>query len=84
MKADTDGDGLNDGEEITNYKTDPLKADTDDGSVDDFTEVNRGTNPLDPEDDVVKMDVPIVLKVLHLRPVKLISLRNLKLFFRVH
>ena len=32
------------------------------GTVDDFTEVNRGTNPLNPEDDVVKMDTPIVLE----------------------
>jgi outer membrane protein OmpA-like peptidoglycan-associated protein len=54
LKADTDGDGLNDGEEVMKYKTDPLKADTDGGTVNDGTEVARGTNPLDPSDDVPK------------------------------
>lgn len=49
---DTDGDGLTDGEEIHTYKTDPLKADTDGGSVPDGVEVKRGTNPLDPRDDI--------------------------------
>ena len=53
---------LKDGEEVNMYRTDPLKPDTDAGSVDDFTEINRGTNPLNPDDDVVKMDVPIVLE----------------------
>jgi outer membrane protein OmpA-like peptidoglycan-associated protein len=52
LKADTDGDGLNDGEEVMKYKTDPLKVDTDGGSVNDGIEVKRGTNPLDPSDDV--------------------------------
>ena len=62
MNPDTDSDGLKDGEEINMYRTDPLKADTDGGTVNDFTEVSRGTNPLNPDDDVVKMDVPIVLE----------------------
>lgn len=62
LKADTDGDGLTDYEEVMIYKTDPLNPDTDGGSVDDGTEVRRGTDPLDPEDDVVKMEVPIVLE----------------------
>ena len=52
LKADTDGDGLNDGEEVMKHKTDPLKVDTDGGSVGDGVEVKRGTNPLDPSDDV--------------------------------
>ncbi len=39
-----------------------MNPDTDGGTVDDLTELNRGTDPLDPEDDVVKMDVPIVLE----------------------
>ena len=34
------------------YKTDPLKADTDGGTINDGVEVKRGTNPLDPSDDV--------------------------------
>ena len=62
LKQDTDFDGLFDGEEVNNYKTDPLNKDTDGGSVDDFTEVQRGTNPLDPEDDVIKINVPVVLE----------------------
>jgi outer membrane protein OmpA-like peptidoglycan-associated protein len=52
LKVDTDGDGLNDGDEVTKYKTDPLKADTDGGTVNDGTEVARGTDPLNPADDV--------------------------------
>ena len=62
MKADSDGEGLTDGDEVSMYKTDPLNSDTDAGTVDDYTEVNRGTNPLNPDDDVVKIDVPIVLE----------------------
>jgi outer membrane protein OmpA-like peptidoglycan-associated protein len=62
LKADTDGDGLFDGEEVKTFGTNPLMKDTDGGSVDDGTEVKRGTNPLDPSDDVVKVGVPIVLE----------------------
>src|SRR3990172_5546821 len=62
LKADTDGDGLKDGEEVNSFKTDPLKKDTDGGTIDDGVEVRRGTNPLDPTDDVVKIGVPIVLE----------------------
>lgn len=62
LKADTDGDGLTDYEEIMTYKTDPLKVDTDGGSVGDGVEVKRGTDPLDPKDDVVQVNVPIVLE----------------------
>lgn len=60
--SDSDADGLTDADEIEKYKTDPLNPDTDSGTVDDLTEINRGTNPLNPDDDVVKMDVPIVLE----------------------
>jgi len=62
LKADTDGDGLSDGDEVTKYKTDPLNMDTDGGTVSDYTEVMRGTNPLDVEDDIVKINVPMVLE----------------------
>ena len=51
-KVDTDGDGLTDGEEVMKHKTDPLKVDTDGGTIGDGVEVKRGTNPLDPKDDV--------------------------------
>jgi len=36
--------------------------DTDGGTVDDYTEVKRGTDPLNAEDDVVKIGVPIILE----------------------
>jgi outer membrane protein OmpA-like peptidoglycan-associated protein len=62
VKADTDGDGLKDGDEVMKYKTDPLKTDTDGGTVDDGAEVKRGTDPLNADDDVVKVGVPIVLE----------------------
>ena len=62
LSKDTDGEGLNDGEEVNMFRTDPLKTDTDGGTVDDLVEVNRGTNPLNPDDDVVKIDAPIVLE----------------------
>ncbi len=52
LKADTDGDGLTDGDEVHRYRTDPLKVDTDGGGVGDGVEVRRGTNPLDPRDDM--------------------------------
>jgi len=52
LNADTDGDGLKDGEEVLKYKTDPLKVDTDGGTIGDGVEVKRGTNPLDPKDDI--------------------------------
>ncbi|MCU0342272.1 MAG: OmpA family protein [Ignavibacterium sp.] len=57
LKADTDGDGLSDSEEVLTHKTNPLNVDTDAGTVDDGTEVKRGTDPLNAEDDVVKVGV---------------------------
>ncbi|MBI1931633.1 MAG: OmpA family protein [Ignavibacteriales bacterium] len=62
-KSDTDGDGILDGDEIFKFNTNPLKADTDGGSVNDKIEIDRKTNPLNPEDDIV-LDIaaPIVLE----------------------
>jgi len=67
LKADTDGDTLSDGAEINQYRTNPLKADTDDGTVNDNVEVARGSNPLNPGDDVPKIAIteigkPIILE----------------------
>ncbi|HUL44964.1 MAG TPA: OmpA family protein [Bacteroidota bacterium] len=56
LKVDTDGDGLSDGDEVLKYHTDPLKKDTDGGGIDDGAEVARGTNPLDPSDDMPKKE----------------------------
>jgi outer membrane protein OmpA-like peptidoglycan-associated protein len=62
LNPDSDGDGLSDGEEINVHSTNPLNVDTDGGTVNDFVEVQRQTNPRDPEDDVVKINVPIILE----------------------
>ena len=52
LNRDTDSDILLDGDEVNAYKTDPTVADTDGGGVKDGEEVARGTNPLDPRDDL--------------------------------
>lgn len=57
LKADTDGDGLQDGAEVLKHKTNPLVVDTDGGTVGDGIEVNRGSNPLDPKDDIPVVEV---------------------------
>ena len=44
-KADTDGDGILDKDEIAIYRSNPLKADTDGDGVKDGAEVRRGLNP---------------------------------------
>lgn len=44
---DTDGDGISDFDEVTLYKTDPLRADTDNDGFTDGAEVIRGYNPND-------------------------------------
>jgi outer membrane protein OmpA-like peptidoglycan-associated protein/opacity protein-like surface antigen len=41
-----------DGDEVNLHKTNPLKADTDNGTVNDGAEVARGGNPNDASDDV--------------------------------
>ncbi|AGB17330.1 hypothetical protein Halru_2755 [Halovivax ruber XH-70] len=47
FSADTDGDGLDDGEEVDEYGTDPLVADTDgDGLADGVEVTTHGTDPL--------------------------------------
>jgi outer membrane protein OmpA-like peptidoglycan-associated protein len=60
---DTDGDNLKDGEEVNTYRSDPRKVDTDAGSVADGVEVRRGTNPLNPDDDVEKLQVEVGKKI---------------------
>ena len=45
--ADSDGDGLPDGDEVLHYYTDPLNPDTDGDRFADGDEVREGTDPLD-------------------------------------
>ncbi len=50
-KADTDGDGLSDGEEVRCTRvfcTNPLLADTDGDGINDLTEIQTGTDPTNP------------------------------------
>jgi outer membrane protein OmpA-like peptidoglycan-associated protein len=71
VAMDSDHDGLTDVDEVTKYHTDPHKMDTDGGTIADGLEVERGTNPLDPTDDmppapapqvmVFELDKPVVL-----------------------
>jgi len=50
LKAkDTDGDGLNDWDELNVYKTSPYLADTDSDGIPDGAEVKNGTDPNCPE-----------------------------------
>ncbi len=46
--ADSDSDGLSDGDEVIFWKTNPLKPDTDGDSYVDGEEVKNGYNPLGP------------------------------------
>jgi hypothetical protein len=51
-KADTDGDGLSDGDEVNKYKTDPFNPDTDGDGLSDGDEVNKyKTDPLKTDTD---------------------------------
>lgn len=53
LLADTDVDGLGDGDEVMFYDTDPLNYDTDVDGLSDGQEVNEtGTNPLDDDSDI--------------------------------
>lgn len=45
LKADTDGDGLSDGDEVNTYLTNPLLADSDADGQSDSLEITAGTDP---------------------------------------
>jgi outer membrane protein OmpA-like peptidoglycan-associated protein len=52
LKADTDGDGLTDGDEVLKYTTNPLKVDTDGDALNDGEEVQKyHTDPLKVDTD---------------------------------
>ena len=48
LRADTDNDGLSDGDEVRLYRTDPLNPDTDGDGYLDGAEVRAGYNPNGP------------------------------------
>jgi len=50
-QRDSDGDGLDDGDEINRWKTNPLNPDTDGDGLKDGDEIAQGTNPLNPDSD---------------------------------
>ena len=54
--ADTDEDTLSDGDEVNIHGTNPLEPDSDMGGVPDGQELLDGTDPNDPEDDLVCVD----------------------------
>lgn len=49
--SDTDEDGLSDGKEQIDYKSNPLEVDTDGDGIDDSTEITEGYDILVPEND---------------------------------
>lgn len=49
LDADSDGDGLNDLDEVKFYGTNPLRVDSDGDGVSDGAEVLAGTSPTDPK-----------------------------------
>ncbi len=47
---DIDGDNLTEFNEVMVYRTSPFEKDSDGDSFDDYTEIQEGTDPLDPKD----------------------------------
>lgn len=50
LMRDSDSDGLSDFDEVKNHGTNPNHTDTDEDTVPDGTEIQEGTDPLDPDD----------------------------------
>jgi hypothetical protein len=51
LRADTDGDGLTDADELVKYHTDARKADTDGDQLNDAFELAQGLDPTSPDSD---------------------------------
>lgn len=74
-KADTDGDGFTDGQEILEIGTDPTKADPessdrDEDGLTDRQELKQGTNPLRPDTDGDGLDDRFELQEFNSDPTK--------------
>ncbi|MCG8673454.1 MAG: hypothetical protein MI867_28960, partial [Pseudomonadales bacterium] len=54
--ADTDADGVNDGDEVNTYSTDPLDADSDADGMPDGFEIDNGFDPLSDLDAALDAD----------------------------
>lgn len=54
--ADSDDDGVTDGDEVHLHGTDPLAADSDSDGISDGVEIGFGFNPLDPSDAALDSD----------------------------
>ena len=57
--ADSDGDGLTDGQELTLHNTDPSEFDTDGDGINDGSEQSNGTSPTDAADFAYPRGWPI-------------------------
>ncbi len=62
LDRDTDRDGLSDGQEVMKYGTDPALSDTDAGGASDSLEIARGTDPLEPVDDI-QITSPVTFEI---------------------
>lgn len=54
--ADSDGDGLSDGDEVTLHATNPIEIDSDFDLIDDALEIAAGLDPNDPSDAMLDFD----------------------------
>ena len=71
LVADTDGDGLGDGEELNTILSDPLLSDTDGDGLGDGAEVNtHGSSPLKADTDDDGLNDRIEVEVHHTNPAK--------------
>jgi hypothetical protein len=71
LKADTDGDGLTDSEELNTFHSNPLKADSDGDGLTDQEEVNLyKSDPSKEDSDGDELDDGYEVNVLHTNPIK--------------
>jgi hypothetical protein len=71
-KADTDDDGLTDGDEVNRYNTNPLAFDTDGDGLSDGLEIQTGSNPL----DVNSFNLARALQSIQVTPAQVVLIVN--------